>query len=128
MFGSELIIDGNECKGDITSKENIQNFIDDLIELSKMKKKGETVFFEFEPNEYNNSRDITGWTCLTCISLSNITIHINFISKSIYFQIFTCGKLKEDLINSLFLNYFQPSTIKKITLKRDAKDLSLSFI
>ena len=30
-FGKHLIIDANECKGDITNKEHIKNFINDLI-------------------------------------------------------------------------------------------------
>lgn len=120
VFGYELIIDGNDCIGEIRDKQHIQNFIDDLCELSKMKKKGDTIFTYFEDNDYNRSRDIVGWTVIQVISLSNITIHINEISRTIYFQIFTCGEIKEDLINILFQNYFKPKEIKKIKLQRDA--------
>jgi S-adenosylmethionine/arginine decarboxylase-like enzyme len=128
MFGKHLIFDCNECKGEIKKKEHIQKFIDDLIDLCQMKKMKESLFIEFESNEYNNSRDITGWTILTCISLSNITIHINFISKTIYFELFTCGDLNETLIINLFNFYFKPTTTKKIILNRDARDLYLPFV
>lgn len=128
MFGSHLIIDANECQGDIKDKKHIQNFIDDVCELSKMKKMGDTIFTYFEDNYFNRKNDIVGWTIFQCISLSNITIHINEISKTIYFEIFTCGSLKEDLISVLFNNYFIPKTIKKIKLNRDAIDLKLPFI
>ena len=120
VFGKHLIIDANECEGEIKDKEHIQNFIDDLCELSKMKKKGDTIFTYFEDNDYNRSRDIVGWTVIQVISLSNITIHINEISRTIYFDFFTCGEIKENLINILFQNYFKPKEIKKIKLQRDA--------
>lgn len=128
MFGAELIIDADNCLGELKERSHIQNFIDDLCELSKMKKKGETIFTYFEDTEFNRSRDIVGWTVFQCISLSNVTIHINEISKTIYFQIFTCGKINETLIYPLFMNYFKPQTIKKLILNRDAKDYNLPFI
>jgi len=128
VFGKELIIDGNQCQGEITDRKHIQNFIDDLCELTKMKKKGETIFTYFEDNDYNRVRDIVGWTILQVITLSNITIHINEISRTIYFQIFNCGDIKEDLINVLFQNYFKPKTIKTIKINRDAIDLNLPFV
>lgn len=128
VFGKELIIDGNQCQGEIRDRKHIQNFIDDLCELTKMKKKGETIFTYFEDNDYNRIRDIVGWTILQVITLSNITIHINEISRTIYFQIFSCGDIKEDLINVLFQNYFKPKTIKTIKINRDAIDLNLPFV
>lgn len=128
VFGQHLIIDACKCQGEIRDRKHIQNFIDDLCELSKMKKMGETQFIYFEDNDYNRCRDIVGWTITQIISLSNITIHINEISRTIYFDFFTCGKLKEDLINVLFQNYFKPEQIKKIILQRDAFNNSLPFV
>lgn len=128
VFGKHLIIDANECQGEIRDRQHIQNFINDLCELSKMKKKGETIFTYFEDNDYNRCRDIVGWTIIQIISLSNITIHINEISRTIYFDFFTCGEIKEDLINILFQNYFKPKQIKKIILNRDAINNSHPFV
>lgn len=127
-FGRHLIIDANDCKGDITNKDNIQNFINDLCELSKMEKKGETIFEYFEDTPFNHQNDLVGYSVVQIISLSNITLHINFLSKTIYFDFFTCGALKTDLIHSLFVNYFNPKTIKKIIIQRDAINLKLPFI
>lgn len=128
VFGKHLIIDANECEGEIRDKQHIQNFINDLCELSKMKKKGETQFIYFEDNDYNRCRDIVGWTITQVISLSNITIHINEISRTIYFDFFTCSEIKEDLINVLFQSYFRPKQIKKIILNRDAINNLLPFV
>lgn len=127
-WGKHLIIDANECYGNIRDIELIRNFIDDLCELGKMKKKGDLVIEEFEENDFNIRNDLVGYSIVQIISLSNITIHINFISRTIYLDFFTCGTIKEDLIHSLFLNYFNPKTIKKIILNRDAIDLNIPFL
>jgi len=93
-----------------------------------MEKKGETIFEYFEDNKFNRDNDLVGYSVCQIISLSNIVLHINFISKTIYFDFFTCGSLKTDLIHSLFMNYFNPKTIKKIILNRDAIDLKLPYV
>jgi S-adenosylmethionine/arginine decarboxylase-like enzyme len=127
-WGYHLIIDANECSGNITDINNFQNFINDLCRIGEMKRKGNMVVEEFEDNEYNRERDIVGYSIVQIISLSNITLHINFISKTIYFDFFTCGDLNEDLIISLFEHFFNPKSIKKISLKRDAINAELPFI
>lgn len=127
-WGKHLIIDANDCQSDITNKEHIQNFINDLCQLSKMEKKGETIFEYFEDTPFNRQNDLIGYSIVQIISLSNITIHINFLSKTLYMDFFTCGALKTDLIHSLFLNYFHPRTIKKLIIQRDATNPKLPFI
>lgn len=128
VFGTHLIIDANECRGNITNIDHIKDFIDDLCKLGEMEKKGDLIVEIFEDNEFNRNNDLVGYSIVQIISLSNITLHINFISKTIYFDFFTCGKVNEDLITSLFNNYFNPDTIKKIKIQRDAINLKLPFV
>jgi len=120
-FGKELILDCDDCQGNITSKDIIQEFIDILVKELDMKKKGETIFEYFEDNEYNRERDIVGYSVVQIISLSNITLHINEISKTVYLNLFTCGNMNEDKVVFLFNNYFRPMKVKKQILIRDAK-------
>jgi S-adenosylmethionine/arginine decarboxylase-like enzyme len=127
-FGKHLIIDANECRGDITNIEHIKDFINDLCKIGKMEKKGDTIIEYFEDNKFNRDNDLVGYSIVQIISLSNITLHINFISKTIYFDFFTCGRLSEDLVGCLFTDYFDPKTIKKIKLQRDAQNLKLPFV
>ena len=95
VFGTELILDCAGCEGNITDKEHIQKFIDELVEKMGMKKKGDTMFQYFQDDEYNRERDIVGYSVVQIISLSNITLHINEISKTFYVNIFTCGELDD---------------------------------
>ena len=120
-FGTHLIIDCDKCEGKLNDKQHIQEFIDKLVELMKMKKMGDTAFIYFENNEYNQERDIVGYTVFQCISLSNITMHINEISKTIYLDVFSCSELDDIEIALLFSDYFKPTKMKKQRLIRDAR-------
>jgi S-adenosylmethionine/arginine decarboxylase-like enzyme len=129
VFGKHLIIDANFCcEENIKNLEKIKAFIDDLCEVGKMEKKGDLVVEVFPENKFNIENDLVGYSICQIISLSNITLHINFISRTIYMDFFTCGALKTDLISVLFNNYFNPKTIKKIILQRDATNPKLPFI
>lgn len=128
VFGKHLIIDANVCDGRITDIENINDFINDLCDIGRMQKKGDLIVEVFEDNEFNRENDLVGYSICQIISLSNIILHINFISKTIYLDFFTCGRIHEDLIIASFENHFNPQTIKKIILQRDATDIELPFI
>jgi len=121
-FGKELILDCDDCQGNITSKDIIQEFIDILVKELDMKKKGETIFEYFEDNDYNRERDIVGWSVVQIISLSNITIHINEISRTIYLDCFTCGELDDSKVTCLFSDFFKPTKMKKQIIYRDARN------
>jgi len=126
-WGKHLIIDANQCEGSITALDNIYGFVTDLCRIGGMTKKGKMIVEEFENNEYNRERDLVGFSIVQIISLSNITLHINFISKTVYFDFFTCGELDKDVVINLFHYYFRPKTVKTILLNRDAIDSNLSF-
>ena len=121
-FGTHLILDADCCEGDISNKDNIQRFINELVEKMGMKKVGSTIFEHFEDKKYNRERDIVGYSVVQIISLSSITIHINEISKTIYTDIFTCGELDETQVCLLFSDYFKAKKIKKQIISRDARN------
>lgn len=129
VFGSHLILDANNCDEEkIKDLENINNFITGLCELGNMKRKGDLIVEEFEDNEFNREKDIVGYSVVQIISLSNITIHINFISKTVYLDFFTCGDLFDSKVIKLFQNYFKPEITKKIIIYRDATDVKTSIV
>ncbi len=51
------MIDVDQCEGNITNKDQIQAFIDTLVEKMGRTKKGETKNQYFEDNDYNRQRD-----------------------------------------------------------------------
>ena len=129
VFGKHIIIDANECdEKKIKDLNNIKNFIDVLCRVGNMQKKGDLIVEFFPETKFNIKRDLVGYSIVQIISLSNITLHINFYSRTIYFDFFTCGSLRKNIIMILFYIYFSPKTIKKIMLNRDAIDTDLSFV
>ena len=129
VFGKHLIIDANLCdEKKIKDLDHIKKFIDVLCAIGNMKKKGDLIIELFPETKFNIKRDLVGYSIVQIISLSNITLHINFYSRTIYFDFFTCGKLRYKLIILLFYIYFSPKTIKKIKLNRDAINTELPFI
>ncbi len=129
VFGSHLILDANNCDEEkIKDLENINNFIEGLCELGNMKRKGNLIVEVFEDNEFNREKDIVGYSVVQIISLSNITIHINFISKTVYLDFFTCGDLFDSKVIKLFQNFFKPEITKKIIIYRDATDVKTSIV
>jgi S-adenosylmethionine/arginine decarboxylase-like enzyme len=121
IFGQELLMDAYNCQGNINNKNYIQLFIDELVLKSNMKKKADTIFEYFEDNEYNRERDIVGYSVIQVITLSNITLHINEISKSIYLNFFTCGELNDELVVKLFKDYYNPEHFRVSIVERDAR-------
>ena len=121
VFGQELLLDGYNCLGKIDNQNYIQLFIDELVLKSNMKKKADTIFEYFEDNEYNRERDIVGYSVIQVITLSNITLHINEISKSIYLNFFTCGELNDELVVKLFKDYYNPEHFRVSIVERDAR-------
>ena len=119
-FGVHYILDADDCKGEIKDRKHIQDFINTLVSKLGMKK-GETVFEYFEDNDYNRERDIVGWSVVQNISLSNITIHINEISRTIYLDVFTCGELDDLTVSLLFSDFFKATKMKKQIIYRDAR-------
>jgi S-adenosylmethionine/arginine decarboxylase-like enzyme len=129
VFGTHLILDANKCDEiKIKDLDNINDFIMGLCEIGNMKRKGNLIVEEFEDNEFNRDNDLVGYSIVQIISLSNITLHINFISKTIYFDFFTCGEVLESKIIKLFKYHFEPEITKKIIIYRDAKDIKSSIV
>lgn len=120
IFGRELLMDAYNCDGYLNNKEYIQLFIDELVLKTGMTKKGDTIFQYFEDIPFNRERDIVGYSVVQIISLSNITLHINEISKSVYFNFFTCGELEDELVVKIFRNYFKPEHFRMNVFDRDA--------
>lgn len=122
QFGTLLIFDCKNCRGEINDKQTIQTLIDNMVETMEMKKVGETIFEWFDMNEFNIENDLVGYSVCQIISMSSITIHICSLSKRVYLDCFTCCQINEELINrlsNLITWSFTPETIEKKIINRN---------
>lgn len=121
VFGRELFIDLDDCRGDICDIKGLNKLIDDICLIGGMSRKGDPLIEYFEDNDFNRERDIVGYSICQIISLSNITFHINEISKTVYINYFTCGEMKFNETLEVIREYFKPKNSKFMIVTRDAK-------
>jgi len=114
-FGSLLIYDCKNCKGEINDKVILSSFLDNLVEdIMEMKIINKT-FEWFDDNSYNRQRNLVGYSITAVISLSSITIHICSQLKTAYIDIFTCCNIDENdkiKILNLIKKVFKPDLIR----------------
>ena len=121
MWGYEYIADCSYCNYDkIHSLENIQCFIDELCQRTYMTKMGPLHYHYLEDNEYNKSKDITGYSVCQFIQTSSIVLHLCEESRNMYINFFSCKPFNNNLVKGLIRIYFEPDTIRDFYLSRDA--------
>ena len=109
IFGYELIMDLHECDKDIiTSKKKLQEYIDKLCKLIKMKKYGKTLLPYFgEKAAYTK-----GYSLVQLIETSSVTGHFSDFWGTAYINIFSCRKYDKDLAKKFTSKFFKAKKTK----------------
>ena len=115
IFGYELIMDLHECDKDIiTSKKKLQEYIDKLCKLIKMKKYGKTLLPYFgEKAAYTK-----GYSLVQLIETSSVTGHFSDFWGTAYINIFSCRKYDKDLAKKFTSKFFKAKKTKTKFLMR----------
>jgi len=111
VFGYELVLNLYNCDKDvITSKKKLQEYIDKLCKLIKMKKYGKTLIPYFgEKAEFTK-----GYSLVQLIETSSITGHFSDYWATAYINIFSCKKYDHELARKFTRQFFKS---KKMTSK-----------
>ncbi|MBN2483427.1 MAG: S-adenosylmethionine decarboxylase [Candidatus Omnitrophica bacterium] len=110
-FGYELVLNLFECdKSIITSKKQLQKYVDLLCKKIKMKKYGKTLLPYFgEKNPVT-----AGYSLVQLIETSSITGHFSDLWRSAYINIFSCKKYNKELAKEFTRKFFKA---KKMTAR-----------
>lgn len=114
FFGYHLMMDCSGCEG-IDSRENIYNFIKDLVPRIDMLAHGEPVIeylLEGDPKQ--------GYSLMQLITTSNISGHFMELDSTAYFDIFSCKEFDLKLAESVVRQYFNPKRMRINYLTRHA--------
>ncbi len=108
IYGYELIMDLYECSKDIiASKSKLQEYVDELCKLIKMKKYGKTIISYFgESKEYTK-----GYSLVQLIETSSITGHFSEKWKTAYINIFSCQKYNHIKAKNFTHTFFKAKKI-----------------
>ena len=118
-WGYHLILD---CKGSEMSKELVKDakfikeFTKILVDGIEMKAYGEPIIEHFATHEEKAS----GFSLVQLIETSAITGHFCDINGDFYLDIFSCKSFSVDIAEEIVYSYFEPKSIKKIYLERQA--------
>jgi S-adenosylmethionine/arginine decarboxylase-like enzyme len=114
-WGFHLLIDVAGCnKESITNRENIYNFIKQLVVDIDMVAYGQPTVVHF------GSADKAGYTLVQLIETSNICCHFVEENNSMYLDVFSCKPFEAADVETIVKLYFSPQKINKIFLNRQA--------
>lgn len=109
-YGQELILDLDNCNPKvIRSKKKLQEFINQLCRLIRMKKYGRTIIRYFG----QNSPETAGYSVVQLIETSSIVAHFSELYNSAYLNIFSCKSFDEKKTVQFVREFFNAKKIKK---------------
>ena len=115
-WGYHLIINAGLCDPvALRSKATITKFSNTLVKKIDMIAFGPPRVVMF--GEGNTK----GYTLVQLISTSCITAHFVEQTNDIYLDIFSCKPFDPKVAESIFRDFFKPTTVEKIFMKRQAK-------
>ncbi|MFH1855829.1 MAG: S-adenosylmethionine decarboxylase [Candidatus Omnitrophota bacterium] len=108
-YGYELVLNLQECDIEIiSSRKKLQEYVDTLCALIKMKKYGKTLIPYFgEKAAYTK-----GYTLVQLIETSSITGHFSELWKTAYINIFSCMPFNQQAAKKFTKDFFRAKQAK----------------
>lgn len=115
IYGYELVLDLYGCdKKAISSKKRLQEYVDKLCKLIKMKKFGRTLLPYFGQKKAFTK----GYSLVQLIETSSITGHFSEYWGRAYINIFSCKEFDRFAAKKFTCQFFQAQKIKNRFLIR----------
>jgi len=114
-YGQELILDLYDCDPKvIRSRRKLQEFINQLCALLKMKKYGRSLI----PHFGHNTAYTAGYSFIQLIETSSITAHFSELWNSAYINIFSCRPFNTRKATQFTQKFFRARKVKNRVLLR----------
>ncbi|MDP8253806.1 MAG: S-adenosylmethionine decarboxylase [Candidatus Kaelpia aquatica] len=118
IFGWELILDLYDCDPKkISTKKEIQSYVDRLCKLIKMKQYGKTLI----PHFGHEKPHISGYSLVQLIETSSITGHFSELWNSAHINIFSCKRYDPKLAMEFSKKFFEAKRVSKRYIVRKIK-------
>ncbi len=115
-WGEHLILDCASGSTSVKDQQQIYNFIKELVPAIGMKAFGEPLIEHFA----THAKDKAGFSLVQLIETSSITGHFVDSSGDFYLDIFSCKQIDVKIAIIIVEKYFNPSSIKRHFLSRQA--------
>lgn len=114
-WGYHLMLDCSGCNDSIKNRDDIYNFVTQLVNDINMIAHGEPVIEHLLPGEPNQ-----GFSLLQMITTSNICAHFVDLDSTAYIDVFSCKKFNNDTVVQVVKQYFDPKKIRINFITRHA--------
>jgi len=111
----ELILDLFDCDFEIlSSREKIEEWVDQVCQLIKMKKYGRLILERFGSQTPWGE----GWSFIQFIETSSITGHCCEVTRAVYLNIFSCRSFDSEKVIQFSQKFFKAGKVKARVLER----------
>ena len=115
IYGYELVMDLDGCERKfITSKKKLQEYVDKLCRIIRMKKYGKTLLPYFGKKKAYTK----GYSLVQLIETSSITGHFSDLWGRAYINIFSCRKFDHRAAKEFTRRFFRAKKVKNRFLVR----------
>lgn len=116
FWGYHLMLDCGGCDiASISVRDNIYNFVKELVDKIDMEAHGEPVIEHLLPGDPKQ-----GYSLMQLITTSNICAHFMELDGTAYFDIFSCKEFDTNMAKSVVEKYFKPRSVRVNFLTRHA--------
>ncbi len=116
-WGYHVMFDCAACdKSLVSSRENVYNFIKELVPAIDMKAYGEPIIQHFA----THAVDKAGISFCQMIETSNISGHLVDLNGDAYIDIFSCKTVNIAIAQEVIEKYFKPTRVRMNFLTRSA--------
>lgn len=116
-WGYHSVFDCWDCdRNAIQDKNTVRNFITTLVKDIDMVPIGNPQISQTAIGQ----DDKEGFTAIQIIETSSITAHFINSTGSLYLDVFSCKKFDREIVQMLIKQFFNPKSIRKESLIRDA--------
>lgn len=113
-WGQHLVLDLGGCNENICHKEDISNFVKELVKAIEMVAYGEPVIVHFAEHSY----EAAGYSLVQLIETSAIMGHFSDNNRDAYLDIFSCKSIDKDTAIQVVEKHFAPQQIRAAFLER----------
>ena len=113
-WGQHLVLDLGGCNENICRKENISDFVKELVKAIKMVAYGEPIIVHFAEHSY----EAAGYSLVQLIETSAIMGHFSDNNRDAYLDIFSCKSIDKDKAIQVVKKHFAPQQIRAAFLDR----------
>jgi S-adenosylmethionine/arginine decarboxylase-like enzyme len=123
FWGYHLMLDCKElsCEFDLLNDEQyLRDFVKEMLVATDMKPWGEPLIARLTDDDGTFPDALSGFTVVQLLHTSNLTLHICDLTRTLYFDLFSCKRFSQEKAIDVIKKFFDPQGVRVTYLTRHA--------